>query len=165
MCYNNLHNTAKEECTMAMDYSINYRGIRLKLMGLNHIKQFVSLFHYSKEKSDAIAKEWEEKLARDAEDDVINNFIIIHNDTIIGVVRLSYLESIINGAAFYSDANMMIHLPCKKHHHLTTEIVLAMINLCKNTYIVDSLGIPSRNNGEWDWTTVQIVPESAEKTA
>lgn len=151
---------------MAMDYSINYKEIRLKLMGLNHINRFVSLFHYSKEKSDAIAKEWEEKLAQDAKDDVINNFIIIHNSTIIGVVRLSYLESIVNGHAFYADANMMIHLPSKKYHHLTTEIVLAMINLCKNTYIVDSLGIPSQKDGNWDWTTVQIVPgESSKKTA
>lgn len=151
---------------MAMDYSINYKEIRLKLMGLNHINRFVSLFHYSKEKSDAIAKEWEEKLAQDAKDDVINNFIIIHNNTIIGVVRLSYLESIVNGHAFYSDANMMIHLPSKKYHHLTTEIVLAMINLCKNTYIVDSLGIPSQKDGNWDWTTVQIVSgESSKKTA
>lgn len=137
------------------NFIMNFGEVRIRPMELRHADRYAALC--PKQERDALTKRLKAKIIADAKNDVIKNFIIINNDFIVGIVSLEYLKDIHNGYEVYSDANMEIHIPQERHKHLTNQVAMAMIKLCKATWIVDNLGLPAGKNS---WTQIPINPNS-----
>ncbi len=147
---------------MARDYIIYYNGLQIRSMQPSDVYKYVSLFRFSKPKYINKMQLWSNKVNNDINNDIATVFSVEYNNKLIGAITLAYIKPADEMRDIYADANMMIEVPeTKKYSHLAKPIAEAMIALCRETHIVDNLGVPYLENGALIWKMIEIVPKTA----